>query len=505
MDELLEEKQLRREFNRNQMALQRLENRAIKRTMQIMSQIPGFAQDTDEREWQIIGNPNMKQPLTMQQLTSIRQSARQLQYYPAGRNILQTYQDFIIGKDATITTNDEDVEGEVQDYWDEWELVNTWDEKTKEIIKRLYRDGEVFLRWFQPDDKHLLVRFIDPSQITPTRNGRPSYGISVDSNDYEKVLVYNRQWTSPNGQMFSEKIPADEVDHWKIGVDSDVKRGVSIFYGVGKYIRDHRNWLDDRIAINRIRHIWNVIGEPTSGVASISDMKNKFDDVSYKRNSTSSTATDTKKVPKPGSVIMSKGVKWKLDSLNINAADTKDDGRAIQLQIAVGTNLPEYIVRGDASNANYSSSMVSESPFVRAMESAQDLVAKIFEKAYTRVIEWGISQNDVPAKSVETETTFDPNTGEDVVKTEDVDTDTTCSVNFATLIHRDIKAETEALQIQIGEEIVSVETSQEKLGYDSETENNRIAREKHQRMEDQKAAENMFNDDDHGGDNDGDD
>lgn len=483
MAEKLDE-QHRRMKMRHEMAAMKLDVARVEQTLQIMSEIPSFAQDRDERQWQIVSNPLQKDPYTVAQLNSIRLSARRLQYHPAGRNILTTFQDFIIGKEAKITTEDEDLEGIVQDYWDDWVKVNGWDMKSKEIVKRLYRDGEIFLRWFMPEipQGHLLLRFVNPGQIVASGNGKPTYGIAIDPSDYEKVRYYNRKWSMPNGQQNNEQIPASEIDHWKIGADSDEKRGVSIFQGNGKYITEYEKWLDDRIQLNRIRHIWNVVGEPVSGLAAIDDMKSKFEDVSY---DTPTGQTANKKMPKPGTVLFSKGVKWKLESLNINARDTKEDGRSIQLMSGLGTSLPEYIARGDASNANFSSSMVSENPFVRAMESGQDLVEKIFKKAYIRVIEWGLFTGAIPRESTKTVVSFNRDTSEDETKTEKAETSTECTVNFATLIHRDIEKETKSYVLQIGEGLVSKKTASEKLGYDFEAEQDQIARENQRDLEDE--------------------
>jgi hypothetical protein len=485
---------------RHEIAMMKLDIARTEQVLQVMSRATTFAQDPDEREWTLVTNAHQRQPYSMQQLDSIRQSARKLQHRPAGRNILQTYQDFIIGKDAAITTDDEDKKGEVQAYWDEWAKWNKWDMKTKEIVKRLYRDGEVFLRWFLPSAPkgHLSLRFVDPEQIRPSANGRPTFGISISGDDYEDINYYHRSWSAPNGTVMTEQITPEEMDHWKIGADSDEKRGISIFMGLGRYITDYEKWLDDRIAINRIRHIWNVVAEPLNATTAISTVQNKFADVTRE---TPVDETPNKKMPKPGSVLFSKGMKWDLKALKINAADTKDDGRAIQLQLAIGANMPEYIVRGDASNANMASSMVSESPFVRAMESGQDFVEKIFTKAYTRVIEWGISQGLVPTQSTKTTVTFNTETGEDETKTETVDTSTDCTVNFAALIHRDEKADTEAKQIQVGEEFISRKTASEELGFNYNEEQDQINREKRQRMTEDREQEEQFGANQDTGDN----
>lgn len=138
----------------------------------------------------------------------------------------------------------------------------------------------------------------------------------------------------------------------------------------------------------------------------------------------------------------------------------------------VATGLPEYIIRADASNANFSSSMVSENPFVKSMESWQDFFGKYFELIYAKVIQEGIDFGIIPAKSERTVT--DPETGEATDKTETVDTSLDSETNFPPLVHRDILDETKAIQLHIADRLVSRQTASEKLGYDYDVEQQRI-------------------------------
>ena len=66
------------------------------------------------------------------------------------------------------------------------------------------------------------------------------------------------------------------------------------------------------------------------------------------------------------------------------------DGRHILLNIAAGSGLAEYMVTGDASNANYSSSMVAESPAVKEFEDIQDESKDAYIEIWDRVMENGM-------------------------------------------------------------------------------------------------------------------
>lgn len=57
-------------------------------------------------------------------------------------------------------------------------------------------------------------------------------------------------------------------------------------------------------------------------------------------------------------------------------------------RIGVRWNAPEYMISGDASNANYSSTLVAESPFVKAREFDQQFHVGVFLRVLWKVIEF---------------------------------------------------------------------------------------------------------------------
>jgi hypothetical protein len=50
--------------------------------------------------------------------------------------------------------------------------------------------------------------------------------------------------------------------------------------------------------------------------------------------------------------------------------------------------MPEYMISGDASNANFASTMVSESPFVKSCEAKQAFYVEHFRRLLWRVVEY---------------------------------------------------------------------------------------------------------------------
>jgi hypothetical protein len=381
----------------------------------VLESVPVFAQDNDEREWS--ASTTGREPLNYSgsDLDRMLATALNLSFRPGGRGLLDVMESFVIGESMRVISEDENPE--VQEYWDDWAKVNNWDMKSKEAFRRFLRDGEVFLRWFKPvpgqrDDKkygHLRVRFMEPNEIKDPAGsnnwGHHTFGIETDPDDIETVLNYYRNYGyTAKGELAAtdkwEQIPAAEIDHFKCMVDSNVKRGRSWLLGVGEYIVKHEQWLDQRFQLNRMRNLFAVIGNVKGvGTSDIATVKGKFADTTGKTNAGEGTP---KKMPSNALMLLQKGIEWDLKSLNINASDAAEDGRNFQLAICTGTQLAEYVVRGDASNSNMASTMISESPMVRMFQKYQDMWRYMQGVIYARVIRYGIDTVQIPAMSTKT-------------------------------------------------------------------------------------------------------
>jgi len=472
-----------RALKRARMQRQIAEELLARKAADLISEgIPTFARDRDEDQWQSLSGSGGREPQDYSEtdLADMFATALELSFHPGARGLLDTMESFVIGESMHVVALDEDPV--VQDYWDQWTEVSNWDMRSKELFRRYLRDGEVFLRWFSSaaPGGHILPRFVEPVEIADPGNtenwGHHSWGIETDPNDVENVMFYYRTFAYNQGgsltpQQKWERIPANEIDHFKCLVDSNVKRGRSWLMGVAKYIRMHEQWLDQRWQLNRLRTLFAVVANVKGqGGSSVADLKAKFTDTEGRAVAGEGTP---KKMPKNAMLLMSRGVEYDLKSLNLNAADAAEDGRNFQLQIAVGTSLPEYVVRGDSSNSNYSSTMVSESPMVRMFQKYQDLWRNIQKIIYARVIRYGIDNGQVPPTSTKTsEAVADqPEPAVEVVPTS-----LDCQVEFPPLIHRNIKEETEAFALQRLHGWVSDATCSSKLGYDYEQEKEEIAK-----------------------------
>ena len=133
------------------------------------------------------------------------------------------------GKETAV---DQSLATEVQHLLDAFIRENKWQRRQQEIVRRLDRDGETFLRYFVDAEGRTRLRFVEPDQVsTPnTRTGDPAanFGILTDPDDVESVVAY-----------FVDGVPIDanEIQHRKANVDANVKRGLPLFFPVRKNLR----------------------------------------------------------------------------------------------------------------------------------------------------------------------------------------------------------------------------------------------------------------------------
>lgn len=340
---------------------------------------------------------------------------------------------FVMGKGPTYTpvVDDEKLKARIQAWWAQFRRINRWDVLEDEIPNRAWRDGEAFIRRFvqaqngpvehevaqevllrlsglgvSVDDlrEHLdevpkgmvLLRLLDPDQIRDPQN-IISHGIVTASNDVQTVLGY--LWNHSGDEV--DFIGASEMLHIKLRVDSDVKRGRSVLEPLLKRDAQYDKWLDYRIALSLVRAavvlLKKVQGTKTQVTQVRDEQKKEREDALRERQ---------QKMLPPGTVVThGPSVEWEFKHPNIQAQDAQHDGRAILLDMAAATGFPEYMFTGDASNANFASTMVAESPGVREFEDWQDTLTPPFKHIWRWVVVEGARANAIeglgPEKAME--------------------------------------------------------------------------------------------------------
>jgi hypothetical protein len=347
-------------------------------------------QDPDELQWDDVFNIDAAGVhLSEDMSTQVLRTSRELCIATAhGKNIIANMVNFTIGKGMTMEprVTDDAKKVAMKAFWLSWARRQLWPLKEEEIARRVFRDGEVFLRWF-PNWDDIYFRFVAPERIYDP-NHNISHGIKTKKKDVETVISYC--YCPDRSKPQFTPLSVEKIDHIKIGVDSDTKRGLPYLFPVFDRVEQYDKWLRDRVILNRLRSAVALIRKHKG--ASPTQVDTFAKEAADLRTTSAATGFESRRRKiLPGSIIDTGGATdYEFIAPNLDARDVAADGRSILLCVATGAGQTEYMVTGDASNANYSSTMVTREPVVKGFESWQKFFGVFWERIWVRVMSWGI-------------------------------------------------------------------------------------------------------------------
>jgi len=343
--------------------------------------------DPDADDWRLIGTAGK---LDAADMTGIRNRARDLVLRnPHAKNIIHLLKIYTVGAGMTfqVTPRDESVDPKrvawAQRLWDEWAEANGWETRQAEFVERTWRDGECFSRLFAPVTWPGKLRFVDPELVdTPAGADAPAGGIETDPGDVESPRWYC-VLAEPAGAL-QAKVPAERMLHTKIGVDGNVKRGLSVLYPVMDTLKSFGGWLETELIARKVAASV-VLVRKTRG-ASPAELES-FADAQATGTVRTPEGTMRRQKLRPGTIIdINENVDLEFAHPDLKFNDAWTLGRAILLATAAGVGMPEFMLTSDASNANYASTMVAEGPAVRAFEAWQRFFAAQWRRLWRRVM-----------------------------------------------------------------------------------------------------------------------
>jgi hypothetical protein len=389
--------------------------------------------------------------LTPEEHKFIRWRSRALSRNPYAQGFLTNMRSYVVGTGHIYNVQIKSGYNEklckpyklkLQNFIDVLLKKNKWKRRQREIIWRLHRDGEVFIRIFPQDDGYALFRFVEPWQVeTPPEwltDASASYGIKTDPEDVETVEMYF---------ISGEEVDAHEVQHRKANVDCTVKRGLSSLYCVAtnlnrgsQLLQNMSTLLQTRAAIAMIRKHKKTSGAVRSFASNAINNPIQYTNPITKENIRG-------KPLRPGSVIdTTDQTDYEFPSLNSNVSDGTNVLQAELRAIASSKAMAEYMVGSDASNSNYSNTMVAESPAVKFFEGEQDEMVEQDLELIWAAVDYAIDAGILPA-----------------------DCKTCCEIDVGTpkLVQRDPVAQAQADSIYIDKRVKSPQTCRSELSLDS--------------------------------------
>jgi hypothetical protein len=289
---------------------------------------------------------------------------------PWAKNIMENRVRYVLGDGHTYTVTpknnahiDPAIVSKIQEVLDAWCKKNKWARVQADVQKRQDMDGETFLRLFETNTG-LALRFAEPWQVcTPADHIDPAHawGIEVDVEDSQDIKAY---WIDSRPEN------PDDVQHRKRNVYLNVRRGIPTFYPIRLNLRRAEQLLKNMgiVAAIQASVAWNRQWASGTTAGQIQNFAAANASVQYQGGSGKVRNFERFR---PGTMLDTKA---NVEFKELGALDSPAFVTVLQAElrtIGACVNMPEFMVSGDASNANYSSTMVAEGPAVKTFEGLQ--------------------------------------------------------------------------------------------------------------------------------------
>jgi capsid protein len=284
---------------------------------------------------------------------------------------------------------------DVQAVIDEFASINHWRQRQQEIVRRKDRDGECFLRFFPLPDGTIRVRFVEPDQVAAPADrvgdAASSFGVLTDPFDVETVVGY---WI--DGRL----VDAAEIQHRKANVDANVKRGLPLFYPVRKNLRRAEKLLRNMSVVSEIQSAIAIIRKHSAITnAGLEQFVADQADASVTSRATGRVSHFRRFAP--GTILDAlAGTEYEFPASGIDAGRYVAVLQAELRAIASRLVMPEFMLTSDASNANYSSTMVAEGPAVKMFERLQHEMLEDDLDVMRRVVFHAVEAGRLPAEAI---------------------------------------------------------------------------------------------------------
>jgi len=239
----------------------------------------------------------------------------------------------------------------------------------KEFIIRGFLDGEIFpVAFANTLTGDIRVREVDPLEVKE---------VITNADDYRDIEALYREYTRREYSyatqawvptILKEFIRRDERVEgeaytlrtffaWKRPTLSSATRGLSYLAPCLWDLTQYKELKRNRVNLNRARTAYvndiTVNGTPEEVEAYRAQL-------------------EAEGAPGPGATrVHNDKITWDMKSPNIGAGDAKDDVRELGLQMGAALSMPEFMIRGDAANANYASTDVVYQAFKIVVEAQE--------------------------------------------------------------------------------------------------------------------------------------
>lgn len=363
--------------------------------------------DVDEMQWEALTGGDALRDLDPDVRRKVDEEVwRAYKWHPYARRHVKALTGRLVGKGLAVEAADQKY---VQPFLDEFRAANDFSLRLREGSNRLILSGELFWPLFvSKSDGSSRLREYDPREIDD---------IVTDPDDYLKIEGYVRQYTrrlfdratltyrseaqkkeflEPIQYLGPETGTIREIIFVKALSVATNPRGESDVQSYVYFLRQHKLLLKYRLELNKARAAYAWMCTLKGGHA---------ENVIKKRKE-----FKLRGAPPPGQVYVKTDAEdMEAIAPKVGGADASKDIRALALMAVAGSGVPEHILTGDASNANYASTVSAQEDWKVTVEEYQELWEVVLKRVFGRVIAWGKRYGPIPnSADDEVDITFPP-------------------------------------------------------------------------------------------------
>jgi hypothetical protein len=303
----------------------------------------------DERGWRRLTAAGERETAETTRRAQLADCAEAYRVNPLAYRVVELTTDFVLGRGMRLRAADPAVQAFVDAWWAHPQ--NRMSVRQFELCTELSLAGELFISLHtNPYDGMTYIRPI-PADLVEA--------IETDPDDLERPLRYQivspfvgAATGTPGGGRWWE--PAD-LRHYAINRLVGTVRGQGDLVPLLPWLRRYKDWLTDRVRINRYKgaFLWQV------------ELK------TADRRQILARQAELAEPPPPGSIVVhNEGEQWSAVQPNIDAQSAEPDGRAMRLMIAAGAGLPLHFL-AEAEGSNRATAAEMGGPTLRHYERRQ--------------------------------------------------------------------------------------------------------------------------------------
>jgi hypothetical protein len=299
----------------------------------------------EDRGWRSLLSGGMRELSWAQIIENLNNATAAYRTNPLAFRLIQLQVEHVLGDGMTLRSADPRVQAELDLFWHH--PLNQLAVRQFDFLTALAIDGEIFPTIHtNPYDRTSYLRLVPAALIDRIETNPDDLWDELRFHQTAQPLTPDTLARAPASVLQDGRWwERGEMWHFAVNRPAGVVRGQSDLAPLLPWLRRYRDWLTDRVRLNKYRtaYLWHVTLRGAD------------------RRAITQRQAELAEPPAPGSLIVSnENETWEAVQPRIDAATVADDGLAMRLMIAAGAGIPLYWLAEAEHTARGTASEMSE-------------------------------------------------------------------------------------------------------------------------------------------------